>query len=438
MTGLRTGELTFDASGRAIDEAARTLQGGVSSDFRLGVGPHPLVFERAEGPWLFDVDGNRLLDHYLGMGPLILGHRPPEVVAAVSAQLERGWLFGGQHALEAEAAELVVRAVPSAERVRFGSSGSEVIQAALRVARDATGRLDVVKFEGHYHGWFDNILWSVAPPVDALGPREAPTRVPGSKGMDPDAGARLTILPWNDITVLTERLERRDVAAVIMEAAMCNQGAIEAGEGYLRAVRELCDRTGTVLIFDEVITGFRLSAGGAQQVFGVTPDLTVLAKALASGFQVAALVGRADLMEHIGLGKVVHAGTYNTQALAMAATVATIGTLLQPGAYAGIERQGSRLMRGLGDVLTEAGVPHRIQGWPAVFNVALGTDAPITDYRTSLAADRPMYRRFAVAMLRRGVRVLERGTWFLSTTHDDATTEHALEAAQEAIREALG
>jgi len=427
--------LTFEASAAAMAAARGVLQGGVSSDFRLGVGPHPLVFQRADGPWLWDVDDNRLLDYYLGMGPLILGHRPPEVVAAVTEQLGRGWLFGGQHALEAEAARLVATAVPSAERVRFGSSGSEVIQGALRVARAATGRTVVVKFEGHYHGWFDSTLWSVAPPPDRLGPREQPARVPGSLGMDPAAGAATAVLPWNDLAILTQRLEQRDVAAVIMEAAMCNQGAIPPGDGYLDAVRALCDRTGTVLIFDEVITGFRLGVGGAQGQFGVTPDLTAMAKALASGFQVAALAGRTELMEHIGLGKVVHAGTYNAQALSMAATVATLQTLLQPDAYAPIERQGQRLMDGLTEVFRDAGIPHRIQGWPGVFNVALGTDAPITDYRSSLAADRPLYRRFALAMLQRGVRVLERGTWFLSTAHDDATTDLTLEAARAAAHE---
>lgn len=427
--------LTFERSAATVEQGGQWLQGGVTSDFRLGVGPHPLVFERGEGAVLHDVDGNRIVDYYLGMGPLILGHRPPDVTRAVAEQLERGWLFAGQHAAEYRAAELFCAAVPCADRVRFGSSGSEVIQAALRLARGVTGRPTIVKFEGHYHGWFDSTLWSVAPSLDAAGPAERPHRVPASQGQDDEAGRHLAILPWNDLEALRARLAEGDVAGVIMEPAMCNQGAVPPAPGYLEGAREACSAAGTLLIFDEVITGFRLALGGAQAHFGVTPDLAVFAKALASGFPVAALAGRAAMMEHIGLGRVMHAGTYNGHALGMAATVATLERLGQPDTYPAIERVGRRLMDGLGAVLAERSVPHRIQGWPAVFNLALGIDGPITDYRSSLQADRPLYRKLALAMLRRGVRILERGTWFLSTEHDEGIVDETLDAFADAAAE---
>src|SRR5580698_6764522 len=250
----RDGTLSFEESRRRLTEASKFLPGGVSSNFRLGMSPTPLVFERADGPFLFDADGNRLIDYYLGMGPMILGHTPSDVLQAAERQMRLGILYAGQSASEFEAARLVCETVPCAERVRFCSSGSEAVQAALRIARAATGREIVVKFEGHYHGWFDNILWSNAPPAGANGP------VAGSRGQPESAGSQLSGLPWNDLAALRERLERRDVAAVIMEPVMCNSGAILPRPGYLKGVREVCTQTGTILIFDEVVTGFRLAA----------------------------------------------------------------------------------------------------------------------------------------------------------------------------------
>lgn len=426
----------FETSRRRVEEGAALLPRGVGSDFRLGMSPHPLVFERAEGPYVYDVDGNRLIDYYLGMGPMILGHRPPEVVARVREALDRGILFAGQSELEYEAARLVLEMVPCAQRVRFASSGSEAVQAALRLARAATGRWVVLKFEGHYHGWFDNVLWSTAPPSNKLGPRQASARVPGSAGQDPLSGERLEVLPWNDLGVLSERLERGDVAAVIMEPAMCNSSVVPPAPGYLEGAREACSRTGTILVFDEVITGFRLSQGGAQGVFGVTPDLAVFGKALASGFPVAALAGRADLMDMIGApagGTVMHAGTYNGGIPAMAATVATLEVLSRAETWGRLVAAGTKLTEGLDQTLRAADIPARIQGWPQVFHIALGVTEPIVDYRSSLAADKARYVQLCTALLERGVRVLERGAWLLSTAHDDEVIDQTLVAFKDAL-----
>jgi glutamate-1-semialdehyde 2,1-aminomutase len=420
--------ISFTKSKQLLAEAAQQLPGGVNSNYRLGISPTPLVFDHAEGPYLFDVDGNRLIDYYLGMGPMILGHNPQVVLDAVTEQLKRGILYAGQSEVEFAAARLVCQMVPCADMVRFGCSGSEVVQAALRLARAATGRSTIVKFEGHYHGWLDNIHWSIGPAVEQAGPADAPRPVPASIGQDPLAGESLAVLPWNNLELLAARLQRGDIAAVIMEPAMCNTSAILPASGYLEGVRQLCSDTGTVLIFDEVITGFRVAPGGAQQRLGVTPDLATFGKAIGGGFPVACLAGRTHLMEQFFTRKVMHGGSYNAQPVAMAATVATLSALTDGQVHARMEQRGQRLMNGIAKALTEADIPARIQGFPQIFHVALGVTGPITDYRSSLASDKARYVKFTTGLLSHGVRALERGAWFLSDAHSDAVVEETIAA----------
>ena len=424
---------TFARSAARMQAAARFLAGGVSSNFRLGISPTPLVLKRADGPYLEDIDGNRLIDYYLGMGPMILGHRPPEVLEAVQRQLSRGILYGGQSELEFEAAELVCKLAPCAERVRFGSSGTEVVQAALRLARAATGRNTLIKFEGHYHGWLDNILWSVSPAPDHMGEVNKPIPQPGSRGQDVLCGQNIEVFPWNRADLLVERLASKDVAAIIMEPAMCNTGAILPRDGYLSAIRDACTRSGTVLIFDEVITGFRIAAGGAQQLFGVTPDLAVYGKALASGFPVACLAGRASLMDLFVSQNVMHGGTYNAQSIAMAATVATLKVLQQPIAFTNLAANGRRLKNGLEAALARAAISASVSGFPQIFHIAMGLASPPQDYRDLLTVDRARYVRLTTALLARNVRALERGAWFISTTHDEAVIDATIAAFQDAL-----
>ncbi|HWL66965.1 MAG TPA: aspartate aminotransferase family protein [Geminicoccus sp.] len=424
---------SFDRSRQRIAEASRIIPGGVSSHFRHGVSPTPLVFERADGACLFDIDGNRLIDYYLALGPMILGHTPADVIAAAQEQVGRGILFGGQSELEFEAAQLVCEMVPCAERVRFASSGSEADQLALRLSRAVTGRSKVLKFEGHYHGWMDSVLWSVATPSEQLGPEASPSRFAGSLGQDASAGENVEVLPWNQAELVVERLKRGDVAAVIMEPIMCNSGGILPEPGYLEAVRAACTKTGTILIFDEVVTGFRVGPGGAQQRLGVTPDLATFAKAIANGFSVAALAGRADLMDRLAGGGILHGGTYNAQAVAMAATVATLRRLKTPGTYEAIETRGRRLMDGIDQALKRAGITATVTGLPQIFHVALGMAEPGRHYRDMLKSDRQAYVRLTTALLERGVRALERGAWFLSTEHDDAIVAETLAAFEDAV-----
>ena len=425
---------SFDKSKQRIEQASHYVPGGVNSNFRLGISPTPLVFDHATGPFLYDIDGNRLIHYYLGMGPMILGHHPEVVVSAVEAQLKRGILYAGQSEIEFQAAQLICQTVPCAERVRFGSSGSEVVQAALRLARAATGRSKIIKFEGHYHGWLDNILWSTSPAADQLGPADAPNRISGSPGQDILAGENVEVLPWNNLEVLKARLDRRDIAGVIMEPAMCNTSAIIPDNGYLAAVRAACTATGTVLIFDEVITGFRVAAGGAQKRLGVTPDLATFGKAIANGFSVGCVAGRADLMDLFVTKKVLHGGSYNAQPLCMAAVFATVSTLSQPGFYDVLEQRGKRLMEGISAALSAAGIPARVQGFPQIFHVALGISTPIRNYRDALNADRARYIRLTTQMLYRGVRALERGAWFISSAHTDEVIDETIAVVQDAAR----
>ncbi len=423
----------FDESARRIKENARWLAGGVSSNFRLGMAPTPLVFDRGEGPYLYDVDGNELIDYYLAMGPMILGHSPKSVRDAAAAQLDRGLLYAGQTDVEAEAARMICAMVPCAERMRFASSGSEVDQAAIRLARAATGRMTIIKFEGHYHGWFDNVLWSNAPTLEAAGPEDAPNRVAGSLGQDKNAGLHIEVLSWNDLAAVERRLEKGDVAGVIMEPAMCNAGSIKPAPGYLEGVRAACTKHGTILIFDEVITGFRVGPGGAQKLFGVTPDIATFAKAIANGFPVAAIAGRADILDLFAKG-VLHGGTFNAQPVAMAATVATLKELT-PELYATIAKRGTRLMDGIRTELSAAGIKAVVTGFPQIFHVAFGLDKPARNYRDLVPMDRPRYVKFTTALLRHGVRALERGAWFMSIAHDDAVVDRTLEAVAAAARE---
>ncbi|MGB3028062.1 aspartate aminotransferase family protein [Paradevosia shaoguanensis] len=427
-------KLNFEQSAKVIAENSRFVAGGVNSNFRLGMQPGPLVFERGEGAYLFDVDGNRLIDYYCGMGAMVLGHNPAGVRQAVKEQVDRGILFAGQAPVEFEAARIICERIPSAERIRFGSSGSEVAQAAMRLARAVTGRRKIVKFEGHYHGWFDNILWSTAPALNAGGPEDAPVPVGGSKGQDPSEAEGLSILGWNDLASVEARLAKGDVAAVLMEAAMCNQGAISPAPGYLEGVQAACRKHGALLIFDEVITGFRLGRGGAQERFGVTPDISIFAKAIANGFPVAAIVGRADLIDLFATGGVLHGGTFNAQPVAMAAMIGTQNALT-PEHYERSSVYGVRLRDGIRDILKEAGIKAQVTGFELMFHVAFGFDEPARNYRDMARSDKKGYSLFSLALLQRGVRVLERGAWFVSSEHNDDVVDQTLEAVRGAARE---
>src|SRR5436190_7333201 len=375
MTSLEARERRrpLERSRTLYERATEVLAGAVSSDARR-LAPLPLYVDHAAGSRIWDVDGTEYVDYVLGQGPAILGHCAPAVVEAVAEQLTRGHVYSAQHEQEVEVAELVCELVPCAERVRFNTVGSEAVHAALRLARGVTGRPKVLKFEGHYHGWLDPVLYSVHPPLDRAGPADAPVPVPGTKGQT-DTSDDLVVCGWNDLDALERALEqhRGEIAAVIMEPLLCNTGCIAPRPGYLEGAKALCVEHGALLVFDEVITGFRLGPGGAQERFGVTPDLAVFGKAIAGGLPLACLAGRADVMDAISRGEVAHAGTFNSNPIAIAAAAATLRELTSDGgaAYRRLAATGERLMTGLRAAASAAGVPLLVDGPGAVFQTYL-------------------------------------------------------------------
>ena len=426
--------MKLDESRRLLGHARTFLAGGVSTVMRADAKPVPLYFDRGRGPYLVDVDGNEYLDYTLAFGPTILGHSHPAVVAAVTEQVARGQTYGAQHRLEPAVAETIHELVPCAEMVVFSTTGTEAVQIALRLARAATGRRRFVKFEGHYHGWLDNVLVSYRGSEEQLGPRDAPTPVTAGLGQLEQAAREGVVLPWNDLDLLDETLRRHggDIAAVLTEPIMCNSGGCMPEAGYLEGVRSLCDRYGVILIFDEVITGFRVALGGAQAYFGVTPDLAVFGKALGGGLPLSAVGGRRRIMDLIARREVVHAGTFNGNPLALAAAAATLEVLAahEGAAYPRLERLGDRLRAGLIDALVAAGYRAVAAGTGAAFTVSLGLERAPREYRDFLHADGPSYGRFAEALLEEGVLCLQRGMWYLSTAHTEAHVEQTIEAAR--------
>ena len=419
----------YQRSAELFQRAQASLAGGVSSNVRAMAQP-PLYFRSASGACMVDVDENVYLDFTLSQGPVFLGHSPPAVLDFVIQAMRDGQLYGAQHELEIELAEQFQRIVPCAELVRFCNSGSEAVHAAIRAARAHTGRDKILKFEGHYHGWYDETLISAGPSLEQAGPREAPCPVLGSDGQLANASEHVIVLPWNDADLLRQTVARHgnELAAVIMEPVMCNNACIPPQAGYLEAARDLCSEQGIVLIFDEVITGFRLDLAGAQGFFGVTPDLATFGKAMANGFPIACLAGRRHLMEPIANLQVNHSGTYNANVMATAAAVASIRELERLD-YQRVHRLGETLMQGLRDRAAEAGLPLLAQGFGPVFHLAFTERDVIADYRDSLDVDAGQNRAFIGAMLDRGIRLLTRGLWYLSAAHSEDDIQRALDAA---------
>jgi glutamate-1-semialdehyde 2,1-aminomutase len=428
-----------------LERSKKTLAGGVSSNVRAGDKPVPLFFDRGAGSHLWDVDGNEYIDYVLGRGPLFLGHTPQEVIDATCLQLQRGQIYAAQHELEFELSERVSRIIPCAELVRFGISGSEAVHGALRLARAATGRQTVVKFEGQYHGWLDNILYSLSPDPLTAGDELYPATLPESAGQFNGAESHVVVLPWNNIAVLEEYLLQHGstVAAVITEPVMCNTAVIPPLPGYLEAMRELCTKHDIVLIFDEVITGFRLSLAGAQGYFGIVPDLTIFGKAIANGMPISCLAGKEKYMGLIAVGKVGHGGTYNSIPPAVAGAIATLDILERDGAavYKTTEATGQRLMAGIRDLARKWAVPVVVQGYGSIFYLGFpATDVKsdhqvVFDYRSSLQMNQVFYTQFVSAMVDHGIRIIPRGNWFLSSVHTDEDIEATIGAVDAVFEE---
>lgn len=412
--------------------AQKSIPGGVNSPARAfgGVGGTPVFMQKGDGAYLYDLDGHRYIDYIGSWGPHILGHRPPEIIAAIHAALDRGTSFGAPTELESELAELVIAAVPSVEMVRMVSSGTEATMSAIRVARGYTGRDKIIKFAGCYHGHVDSLLVKAGSGALTHGN-------PSSPGVSAGCTQDTIVLDYNDPQQLTEAFQAQgdQLAAVILEPVVGNMGLVIPQREFLTTLRELCDRHGTVLIFDEVMTGFRLSYGGAQQLFGITPDMTTLGKIIGGGMPVGAYGGRADILKCVSpMGPVYQAGTLSGNPVAMSAGIAMLTLLRDRDPYPALADYTRRLAMGLSEIATRNEIPHTCPHLGSMITLFFNPD-PVTNLTVAMKSDTQRFAKFFHAMLDEGVYLAcsQYEANFVSTCHTEADLEATLAAAEIAM-----
>ena len=430
-------------SARLFAQALEVIASGVNSTARTprsGWSPYPLFVDHGKGSRIFDVDGNEFVDYLLGLGPMLLGHCPRPVNKAVIEFIRRrGTVFALPVADEIELARKLIAAVPSVEQMHLATSGTEAVLYALRLARAYTRRKKIIRFEGMYHGFSDSVYWSKHPPLEAAGPDSQPVPVPQGPGMPEGLENSLIILPWNDGEILERTIRRYgdQIAAVITEPVMCNTGCILPEPGYLELMRSLTRESGIVLVFDEVITGFRVALGGAQQYYGVTPDLTVMAKGFGGGFPVAAVGGKKEIMQLVADGIVSVAGTYSGNGIAVSAANATLDFLKTPSIYRKLFKMSEALMLGISKRLESAGLSVSVVGIGPLFQVWF-TDSPIRNYRDAVRyARKDLFRIWWEAMMKRGVLFHPHAfeNLFVSFAHNETDVEFTLKAVESALPE---
>lgn len=421
--------INIETSKKMHQEASLYLVDGVSSGIRKLSDPL-LYFERADGPYFYDVDGNTFVDYALAWGPLILGSNHAGINKAVSEQLTKGYTFGAQHQLEIDLAKKMCDILPGVENVIFSNTGTEAVQAALRIARAKTGKNKIIKFEGHYHGWHNNVLVSYRQNDEQLG------RTTATCGGQPTSEFADTLtLAWNDIDALTEALETygHEIACVITEPLLANSGSCMPKDGYLEALIALCKQHEVVSIFDEVITGFRIALGGAREYFGIEPDLSVYAKAMAGGFTMSAVGGRKEMFDVLREGKTLHAGTYNGSLFNLAAAVATIHALSEPGTYERMHKIGYAIRASVEAGAQKLGLNVKTSGLGSVFSIHFQRDAVPESYRDMMGADTASYQQFKQCLLEQGILVLPDGRWYISAVHTDIELQKTLTAIEHAL-----
>ena len=445
-TALRRMTGTRPRSEQLLRRATQSVAGGDSSTMRV-LPYHPsLVIDRGAGCRIWDVDDNEYIDLNMAYGPLLFGHRPAFLIDALISQLQKkGSQLGFPQELNFLVAEKIKELFPGIQLLRFANSGSEAITSAVRLARAYTGRPSIILFEGHYHGWSDAVFHQYHASMEVLRDDPIQPALPGTNGMN-GAPRDAYVVRWNDAGALSEGLGRmpNSVAAVVMEPIMGNASVIPPRPGYLAAVREITRRHGAVLIFDEVITGMRVAAGGAQQLYGVTPDITVLSKALGGGTPVAAFGASADIMELVVSGKVFHGGVYSGNALVLAAADAVLTRVLagRDSVYAALNERGDQLADGLREIMTRQNVPHVVENVGPMLSIVL-TKAPVeslTDYReVRHHADLERYIQFQHALLDRGVYVHPNQfePLYISTAHGKEDIDEALDCFNDAIRHVI-
>ncbi|MCH7871495.1 MAG: glutamate-1-semialdehyde 2,1-aminomutase [Planctomycetes bacterium] len=416
----------------AFRRACDVLVGGVNSPVRAfrAVGGTPVFVDRAEGAYLFDVDGNRYVDLVGSWGPAIVGHANPDVIAAVQQAAEKGLSFGACCEPEAELAEIIAGALPSVELVRFVNSGTEAVMSAIRLARAATGRTKIVKFLGCYHGHVDSLLVAAGSGAAAFG-------VPDSAGVPRQVAETTLLAPYNDLAAVEAVMSEHgsDVAAILVEPIAGNMGYVEPVDGFLYGLRKLCDRHDSLLVFDEVMTGFRTAWGGYQNICGVRPDLTCLGKVIGGGMPVAAYGGPRGLMEQVSpLGPAYQAGTLSGNPIGMAAGIATLKLCNTTGFYETLQEKSTRLLSGLHSTAQAAGIALQTGSCGGMIGVTLD-DQPVRNFADAQACDHQRYARFFHAMLDRGVWLPPSGyeAMFISALHDDMAIDLTLDAARESF-----
>jgi glutamate-1-semialdehyde 2,1-aminomutase len=427
------GELMLSRSQELYTEAQQLLPGGVNSPVRAfsGVGGNPIFIDHANGPYLYDVDGNRYVDYVQSWGPMILGHAHPTVVEAVVEASRRGFSFGAPTRAESELAKLVLACVSSIEMVRFVNSGTEATMSALRLARAYTGRNKIIKFSGGYHGHADMLLVQAGSGVATMG-------LPDSPGVPAEATANTLTVEYNDAAGVAELFKANpdQIAAIIVEPVAANMGLVLPAPGFLEALRELTQRHGALLIFDEVLTGFRASLGGMQGRVGITPDLTCFGKVIGGGLPVGAYGGRREIMELVApSGPMYQAGTLSGNPLAMAAGIATLTELRRPGQYERLEQVSQRLGEGIQKAIVDSGIPAQVQRVGALLCLYFNAE-PVTNYTIAKRSDTARFARYFWAMLKRGFYLppSQFETYFISLALDDTLVDATLEALGEVLR----
>ncbi len=421
------------ASREAFDTARRLMPGGVNSPARAfgAVGGTPLFINHATGPYLHDIDGRRYLDYIGSWGPMIWGHAHPRVVDAITRAVTKGTSFGAPTEAESRLAQMIVDTVPSVEKVRLVNSGTEATMSAIRVARGATGRDLIVKFSGNYHGHVDSLLVAAGSAAATLG-------VPDSPGVTAGAGRDTIVLSYNDSAGVRDLFAARGstIAAVILEPVVGNMGTVIPDMEFLQTLREQTAAAGTILIFDEVMTGFRLAMGGAQERFGITPDITTLGKIVGGGLPLGAYGGRADIMDHVlPAGKVFQAGTLSGNPVAVAAGTETLRMLREDPPYEELERLAVRLANGLDRAATDAGIPHTVAQIGAMLTLFFNPD-PVRCWADADRCDRDAFGRYFWGLISRGIYMpcSQFEALFFSATHTEEMIDETIDAAGDVLR----
>ncbi|MGG5905349.1 aspartate aminotransferase family protein [Sphingobacterium daejeonense] len=429
----------YKKSKEFLDRACKVLASGVSSEFRKYNYPHALFYDYAVGSKIVDVDGNEYIDFTLSQGPLILGHSNESVLNAVDQYSRKGQLFAGQHIKEIELGEKLNKIIPSAELMRFCLDGSEAVQTAFRVARSKTKKNLFLRFEGHYHGWLDNVAYGISVPLgEDLGERNNPKIFPWCNGLSKESKSEFVIIPWNDERLLEETIEKYkdELAAVITEPIMCNNGCILPKKGFLEKMRVLTEKNNIALIFDEVITGFRIGLSGAQGYFNIKPDLSIFAKAMGSGYPISAIVGKKEWMEEISSGRVIHAGTMNSSNPTIAASLATINALENDkNVYQRLFELGNELKDGLKKLAKKHNQNLYVQGPGPMLSTVFTDLEEVTDFRGVIKSDKIKLNKFISLMHDNGIRIIGRGLWYISATTNKDDIKTALKIADKVLTE---